>query len=113
MTHADECLPQARVEDSAARIASVRCETETLLVLTGELDLVLRDELRAAITSAGNDHLVIDLGAVSFVDVSTITLLATACGERAVAGRRTLLLNAQPAVRRVFVLARAQHLLAA
>ena len=111
MTPADECLPKPSVDDSASRIASVRCETETLRVLTGELDLVLRDQLRAAIAAAGDDSLVIDLGAVSFVDVSTITLLATASAERTAAGRRTVLLNAQPAVRRVFALARAQHLL--
>ncbi len=112
MTPADECLPPPRIDRSASGIASVRCYPETLLVLTGELDLVVRDELRAAIEAAGDDQLVVDLGAVTFVDVSTITLLASAAAERAAAGRRTILLDAQPHVRRVFVLARAQQLLA-
>jgi anti-anti-sigma factor len=112
MTPADDCQPTPRVQDVMSRIDSVRCGAETLILAAGELDLVVRDELRAAVEAAAGGELVLDLGAVSFVDVSTITLLAMAAAQRSADGLVTFVMNPQPQVRQVFVLARAQQLLA-
>src|SRR3954453_3686908 len=98
----------ATADESAApsadwtTIDSVTSGTETLIVVSGELDLLLHDELRAALSSASQTNLTVDLTHVSFIDVPTIALHARAPETRVGAGRRTAIVNCQPQVRRVF-----------
>ena len=85
---------------------------EMLIGPAGELDLAMHDRLRAALASAAQLNLTIDFAEVRFVDVATITLFVRAASQRTAAGHRTVIINCPPQVRRVFWLARAQHLLA-
>src|SRR4051794_14691849 len=91
---------------------SVSCGADMLIILAGELDLVRHDDLRAAMATAAQSNLTMDFADVSFVDVSTITLLACAAERRLASGWRTVIVNCQPQVRRVFWLTQSQHLLA-
>lgn len=93
-------------------VQSVVCAGEMLLVARGELDLVVHDELHAALAHADRLNLTVDLADVTFMDVATITLFARSAARRLEAGRRTVLVNCSPPLRRVFSLARADHLLA-
>jgi len=100
--------------DAGLRTAlhSVSCGADLLIVVSGELDLVRHDDLRAALAAAAQSNVTMDFADVAFVDVSTITLLALAAERRLASGWRTGIVNCQPQVRRVFWLTQAQHLLA-
>jgi len=110
MSHAEqERIPTAGRNSPA--LATVLCADEAMLAASGELDLPRHDEIRAALAAAVAVDLTLDLSDVTFVDVSTISLLAHAAENRQAAGRRTTIVGCQPTVRRVFRLARAEHLL--
>lgn len=83
-----------------------------MIVVSGELDLGRHDELLAALSPAEQSNLTVDFTDVPFVDVSTSALLARAAERRLASGWRTVIVNCQPQVRRVFWLAQTQHLLA-
>src|SRR3954451_20262750 len=100
--------------DAGVRSAlhSVSCGADMLIIVSGELDIVRHDEIHAALATAAQSNVTLDFTDVSFVDVSTITLLAGAAERRLAGGWRTRIVNCQPQVRRVFWLAQARHLLA-
>lgn len=95
----------------SSAIDSVVCGSEMLIVVSGELDFALHDELRVALANAAQLDLTIDLADVSFVDVASITLFDRAAADRSTAGHRTVIVSCPPPARRLFRLARAQHLL--
>src|SRR3954453_388347 len=103
-------------QSSDANVRSARPSVsggdDLLIIVSGELDLVRHDDLRAAMATAAQSNLTMDFADVSFVDVSTITLLACAAERRLASGWRTVIVNCQPQVRRVFWLTQSQHLLA-
>ena len=99
--------------DCRTALPIVVCGDQALIVVTGELDLLRHDALRTALAGAADADLILDLTNVSFVDASTISLLARAAEKRQAAGWQTAIVNCQPTVSRVFRLTHAQHLLSA
>jgi anti-sigma B factor antagonist len=83
--------------------------TTVTATVHGELDLTVADELKAALAGALRlrpvpETLVVDLGAVAFLDSSAVHVLL-AIHRRAVArGVRLVIAPAAPAVQRVFAL---------
>jgi stage II sporulation protein AA (anti-sigma F factor antagonist) len=84
------------------------------LYLRGELDLGSADILSDALTaieSAGADPLIIDMAQVRFLDCSGLSVLLGAYNRACRDDRDLFITNAQPAVRRIFVLTGCKHLL--
>ncbi|MFD5571503.1 STAS domain-containing protein [Streptomyces cadmiisoli] len=81
--------------------------TRTVVVVRGELDLQLADELRAALRAAltgAPDGVDLDLGGVGFCDCSTLNVLL-ALREQAVAEGKSVTVRALgPVVERLFTL---------
>jgi len=80
---------------------------ETILALSGEIDLATADaaaERGIEALESAQDELVIDLGDVTFVDSAGLTALVrirkTALGD----GKRVLVISAQPYLQRAFEL---------
>lgn len=84
------------------------------LYLSGELDLgsaeILSDAIKA-IEIAGSDRLVIDMAQLRFVDCSGLSVLLGAYNRACRDDRDLFITNAQPAVRRIFILTGCKHLL--
>ena len=84
------------------------------LYLKGELDLgsaeILSDAL-TAIEIAGSDPLIIDMAQVGFLDCSGLSVLLGAYNRACRDDRDLFITNAQPAVRRIFILTGCKHLL--
>jgi anti-sigma B factor antagonist len=72
-----------------------------VLTVTGELDLAVRDDLRAALAPL-TGHVTVDLSAVTFVDSSAIGVIAGAHRRLTRAGGTLRLLNPQEMPRRAF-----------
>ncbi|MEW5952897.1 MAG: anti-sigma F factor antagonist [Bacillota bacterium] len=79
-----------------------------VVVLEGELDLRVADELRKKLEESLSDlpvrHLVVDLSRVCFVDSSGLGVLLGRYRRVAAAGGKVALTGAQPQVRRVLEL---------
>lgn len=89
---------------------------EHRVTLIGELDIACVDALhgellRVEATDAGS--IVVDLGAVSFIDSSGLRTLITAVQRSRSAINRLILINASPPVQRTFVMAGLQDYLSA
>lgn len=84
------------------------------IYLRGELDLgsaeILREAL-GAIEIAGSDPLIIDMADVGFLDCSGLSVLLGAYNRACRDDRDVFITNAQPAVRRIFILTGCKHLL--
>lgn len=84
------------------------------LYLKGELDLGSADILSDAVTVveiAGSDPLFIDMAQVRFLDCSGLSVILGAYNRACRDDRDLFITNAQPAVRRIFVLTGCKHLL--
>jgi anti-anti-sigma factor len=89
-------------------------DQSSCLYLTGELDLGSADTLSDALTAieiAGSDPLIIDMAQVRFLDCSGLSVLLGAYNRACRDDRDLFITNAQPAVRRIFVLTGCKHLL--
>lgn len=75
----------------------------TCIVLSGELDLRAVEQLRYLVkkTIAASGRVVVDLGAVSFVDSTIINVFIEARNEATASDRSFVLANPSPPVRRV------------
>jgi anti-anti-sigma factor len=75
-----------------------------VLCLAGELDMILKSELAAALNDAVASHtwLVVDLGQVTFIDSSALGLLIDLDARLTLRGGMLALSSMQPQVRRVF-----------
>jgi anti-sigma B factor antagonist len=70
--------------------------------LSGELDLVSADDVRAAIIASTSATVVVDLTELEFLDSSGLSALITARRRVEAGGSRVLLRGARGAARRVF-----------
>lgn len=73
--------------------------------LTGELDLVYADEVRATLTSVVGQTVIVDLAGLEFIDSSGLSALLTARRRVASGGDRLVLLGARGAALRAFEVA--------
>jgi anti-anti-sigma factor len=81
----------------------------------GELDLGSAQGLSDALAAAereGAASMVIDMALVSFLDCSGLSVLVGAYNRAMRDDRKLLILNAQPTVRRMFILTGCKHMLA-
>ncbi|MFI5496093.1 STAS domain-containing protein [Actinoplanes sp. NPDC051859] len=82
-----------------------RCDGRATVALTGELDVSVRDDLRALllseITRTGTKRVEADLSGVTFMDSSAIGSLVTAHSVAYDHGNQFLVANASHRVRRV------------
>ena len=87
---------------------NVRADTDALVVaVAGELDMETAAELRPCLETAleaGDGHVVVDLGDVTFIDSSGIALLVAVRRAAIDGGRRLELLNIGPRALAVFEL---------
>ncbi len=85
-------------------IVTQRHGQEILLCVQGELDVSNRDSLREAIDGLlepSPQTLVLDLSGLSFADCASLSILVSAHQHLAEQGRKLILLDAQPLVRRL------------
>jgi anti-anti-sigma factor len=95
------------------RVDLLVCDDAALLAMRGEIDFSNRGQLDgplAAAVSAGL-NVTIDLADVSFMDVGSAKLIASAARELQQRGWRLQVVHPQGVVRRVFFLLGADHLL--
>jgi anti-anti-sigma factor len=88
-------------------VSAVRGADGRRLVVRGELDLATAPRLRVAISSeekARPDVLKLDLRELAFMDVSGMRILLDAARRARRDGRQLIVLNPQPAIRRLFAL---------
>lgn len=86
----------------------------TKLVVAGELDLATGEQLSRAlewIEATGEELVIVDLAAVSFVDASGLRTLVTARDSARMRGATLELRNPSPALRRLMRLARVDDLI--
>lgn len=85
-----------------------------IVTLTGTLDAAVAQEVRDAlkkIVAEGRTRLVIDLGAVAFIDSSGLSALVTAFKAARGAGGDVALANLTPAVRSIVELTRLHRIM--
>jgi anti-anti-sigma factor len=90
----------------------VMSEDDALVVLRGDFDQTNQDELRDALLAArAGANLSVDLGEVTFIDWTGISLILAAAND--VHGRcgRAVLTNCSPSVRRVLRVLRVDPML--
>jgi anti-sigma B factor antagonist len=79
-----------------------------VLTLRGELDVSNREDLRRAVSDAVQDgtwqSLTLDLSSLDFADCAGLSVMVQAHQQLAGQGRRLVLADAQPAVRRLLTL---------
>ena len=78
---------------------------ETVITAAGELDVNTAPELReqlARLITSGSNLLAVDLGAVTFVDSTALSVLVSALKRLRQAGGDLQLASPTPSVRRVF-----------
>jgi anti-sigma B factor antagonist len=88
--------------------------TERVVVLSGRLDVSTAADVRAALHDAvdlGNGDLVVDLAAVELVDATGLGVLLGADRRAKQAGRRLVLRDAAPRVRRILRVTRLHRVL--
>jgi anti-anti-sigma factor len=96
-------------------VASVVADNETLLVLSGEVDIANVDKLVRALDAVDNDPplaVVVDLGAVRFLGVCGVGALIDGARRLEAAGSVLRLVGASPITRRVVDILGASDLLA-
>ena len=95
------------------RVDLLVCGDNALIALHGEIDVSNRSKLTAPLATAVRVrvNVVIDLSEVAFMDIGGVRLIVDAEQELALAGRRLSGVCPRPAVRRVFTLLDADHLL--
>ena len=84
------------------------------LRLIGELDLGSAERVSEALMELEVDKvspLVVDLSSVTFMDCSGLSVLVGAYNRACRDDRELLIVNAQPAVRRIFALTDCKHML--
>ena len=76
---------------------------QTTVRFRGELDIATVGQVRGALARAvaADDTVLVDLGAVTFVDAATVGVLLTANAEARLMGQRVVLCELSPRVRRV------------
>ena len=85
----------------------------SIVELTGDLDVAGAPTLQNAlqeIIDSGGQHVVVDLGAVPFMDSSGLGVLVAAHRRMAAVGGRLALANPGPALQKVFQLTRTNRL---
>ncbi len=81
---------------------------QSVIVLTGELDIASAGELRHALQEAeesGSDEINVDIAALSFIDSSGLAVLVAAQQNLGKQGRRLFLTGATAPAKRVFEIA--------
>jgi len=87
-------------------------EADTYIVwLWGELDVATADEFEQALVEAGGSQVVIDLGALTFIDARGLSALLSARRRIIGAGHGFALRGASGLVRRVFEITDLESLL--
>jgi anti-sigma B factor antagonist len=88
-------------------LAVVRAREEVRVQVVGELDLAATPKLHAqigALLVAGSDQLIIDLGRVTFIDLTGVRLLLKLAQDASDDGWRLSLIRAHGQVRRILTL---------